>query len=189
MINTWISELESAIKKLQQHYSSDIRTIINEDDLKYGIRENLEISAAKNDMLIKSEVPWYERDSQIKQVKFYFDLAILKKSIFNLEFRNASLNNKGYYYDDISIAIMLKFAKPNFKLAEIGDDLNKLKLFCKNVSDDVEKQKPYLIIACSDKTLYDSVSAVLANELKKFNNDYIKRVGIIIFSPCKIEIL
>lgn len=189
MINKWIGELENAVQVFQQHYSSDIRTIINEDDLKYGIRENLQKIADDNDMLIKPEVPWYDRDSERKQVKFYFDLAILKKSIFNLEFRNASLNNKGYYYDDISIAIMLKFAKPNFKLAEIGEDLNKLHLFCNNTSHEAEKQKPYLIIGCSDKTLYDSISTVLAIELKKYSDDFLKRVGIIVFSPFKMEIL
>ena len=189
MINKWTSELENAVKNLQQNYLTDNKLIINEDDLKFGIRHNLQIVAEENDMLIKPEVPWYDQNSGEKQVKFYFDLAILKKSIFNLEFRNARLNNKGYYYDDISLAIMLKFAKPNFKITEIGEDLDKLNLFCVQTSEDAEKQKRFLIVGCTDQVLYEKVSEVLATELKRFNEEFIKRTGIIIFSPLRIEIL
>ncbi|UGS22339.1 hypothetical protein [Flavobacterium cyclinae] len=189
MINKWTSELKNAVEKLQINYSLDNKTIINEDDLKFGIRQNLHNVSEENDMLIKPEVPWYDESSENKQVKFYFDLAILKKSIFNLEFRNATMNNKGYYYNDISLAIMLKFAKPNFNLSEIGEDLDKLKLFSIQTANDAKKQKPVLVIGCSDVLMYDKASEVLAKELKRFSDDFLKRAEIIIFSPNKIEIL
>ena len=189
MIQNWISTLISSIEKLKEEYKLDTRTIINEDDLKFGIRNKLHLVDDEKDMLIKPEVPWYDQDFLGKQVKFYFDLAILKKSVFELQFRNATLNNKGYYYDDISLAIMMKFAKPNFRFAEIGEDLDKLRIFAIQTAKEADKQCPCLIIGCSDEILYQQSITVLSNELKRFTEEIIKRFVIIIFSQDNIEIL
>jgi hypothetical protein len=188
MIEIWTDILETAMKNLQTKYAIDVNEIINENDLKYKVRQHLEALANdENDMLVKPEVPWYDSNQPGHRVRFYFDLTIFKKSAFSLQFRDKTLRNKGYYYDDCSLAIMKKFAKPHFNFAEITDDLDKLQIFANETSGQFEKHKPVLIIGCSDKILYEQASKRLADNLKNYDDIFLKRLSIFLLSQDKVE--
>jgi hypothetical protein len=188
MINLWTNLFEKAMEDLRINYSNDDRTIINEYDFKCQLRNHLEsLATNENDMLIKPEVPWYDKDKPNQTVKFYFDLVVLKKSAFNIHFRDRTLRNKGYYYNDHSLAIMQKFTKPGFNFAELTEDLNKLKIFSDETKEESNKNKPILAVCCSDIRLYDQAAEHIKKSLTNYNVEFLRRLTVFIISPDKLS--
>lgn len=188
MINNWTTILETSLKELKTQYSEDVRTIINEDDLKYKVRQFIENAAnADNDILVKPEVPWYDKDAIELKPKFYFDLTVFRNSIFELRLRDQAMRRKGYYYNDNSLALMLKFVKPTFNFSEISEDIAKLKVFADETKEQANQHKPILIIGITDDQLYEQTEEKIVSSLKNYDNNYLSRLTIFYFNQTKFE--
>lgn len=188
MLENWNNILESSLRKLQTEYSQDERTLINEHDLKYKVRQAIEKYAnADNDILVKPEVPWYDKDATELRPKFYFDLTVFRNSIFQLRMRDQAMRRKGYYYNDNSLAIMLKFVKPTFNFSEITEDIEKLKIFSDETAEQANQHKPILIIGITDDILYKQTEERIISALKPYENDYLSRLTIFYFNQKQFE--
>ncbi len=188
MIKDWTNIIENAVKDLQEIYSKDENSIINEDDLKYKVRQEIEKKAtAESDMLLKPEVPWYDKDAPGYRPKFYFDLTIFKKSIFELRMRDQAMRRKGYYYNDNSIAVMLKFVKPDFRFSEIKDDIDKLVVFSTETKEEADNHKPLLIVAATDNRLFEQVENSIVNAVASIDQNEINRITILYFNRNKFK--
>lgn len=188
MINNWTTILDTSLKELKTQYSEDERTLINEDDLKYKVRQFIEnASNADNDILVKPEVPWYDKDTTGLKPKFYFDLTVFRNSVFELRLRDQAMRRKGYYYNDNSLAIMLKFVKPTFNFSEISDDIQKLKVFADETEEQADQHKPILIIGITDDHLYKQTEEKIVSSLKDYDNNYLSRLTIFYFNQTKFE--
>jgi hypothetical protein len=188
MINNWTSILDTSLRELKNEYSIDQRSIINEDDLKYKVRNSIEkIANTDNDILVKPEVPWYDKDSVQLKPKFYFDLTIFRNTVFQLRLRDQSMQRKGYYYNDNSLAIMLKFIKPSFDFSEISKDIEKLKVFSDETKEQSNQHKPILIIGITDDRLYKLAEEKIASTLKDYDNIFLSRLTIFYFNQTKFE--
>ncbi len=188
MIDNWNNILETSLRELQNEYSNDNRMIINEHDLKYKVRQYIEKEAnTENDILVKPEVPWYDKDSSELRPKFYFDLTIFRDSLFQLRLRDRELRRKGYYYNDNSLAIMMKFVKPTFNFAEIEEDIAKLKVFADETKSQSNQHKPILIIGITDELLYELTENKIISSLKSYDNEFLLRLTIFYFNQTKFE--
>jgi|GEM_PF-4030316 len=188
MINNWTSILDTSLRELKNEYSIDQRAIINEDDLKYKVRNSIEkIANTDNDILVKPEVPWYDKDSVQLKPKFYFDLTVFRNTIFQLRLHDQSMRRKGYYYNDNSLAIMLKFIKPSFDFSEISKDIEKLKVFSDETKEQSNQHKPILIIGITDDQLYMQAEEKIASTLKDYDNIFLSRLTIFYFNQTKFE--
>jgi len=188
MISNWINLLENSLIELKNEFFIDHRTVINEDDLKYKVRNSLEkLANIENDILVKPEVPWYDKDAPGLNPKFFFDLVVFRNSIFELRLRDQQLRRKGYYYDDNSLAIMLKFVKPTFNFNEIKEDIEKLEVFSNETEEDVNRHKPILIIGITDDRLYRLTEEKIVSVLKDYDNVFLSRLTIFYFNQTKFE--
>jgi hypothetical protein len=188
MLDKWNEILETSLRKLQIEYSQDERTLINEDDLKYKVRQSIENAAnTDNDILVKPEVPWYDKDAIELRPKFYLDLTVFRNSVFELRLRDQAMRRKGYYYNDNSLAIMLKFVKPTFNFSEIAEDIGKLKIFADETSEQANQHKPILIIGITDNRLYKQTEEKILSSLRKYDNTYLSRLTIFFFNQTKFE--
>jgi hypothetical protein len=188
MINKWTTILDASLKELKTGYLEDEREIINEHDLKYKVRQFIEkVANIENDILVKPEVPWYDKNSEVLRPKFYFDLAVFRKSVFQLRLRDQAMRRKGFNYNDNSLAIMLKFVKPTFNFSEIDEDIEKLKVFADETMRQANQHKPILIIGITDDRLYKQTEAKIISTLKNYDNHFLSRLTIFYFNQTKFE--
>jgi hypothetical protein len=186
MIGSWTTILDNSLKELRTQYFMDERAIINEDDLKYKVRQFIEKASNEvNDILVKPEVPWYDKNAAELKPKFYFDLTVFRNSIFELRLRDQAMRRKGYYYNDNSLAIMLKFVKPAFNFSEISNDIEKLKVFADETEEQANLHKPILIIGITDDHLYKQTEEKIVSSLKGYENNYLSRLTIFYFNQTK----
>lgn len=183
MIQNWTTVLKNVLEQ-----TNNFSKLVNEDHLKTVLVEKLNGKAdIENDMLIQTEIPWYDRNEPGRKLKHYIDIVILRKGVFEMDFSNPDYRRKGYHYNSHSMAVMLKFVKPKFEKIKLKEDLDKLKYFAEETNP--EENKPVFIIYCVNEKLYLKTIDQIKNYMDSYEDSFKNRILIAILHETQIQFI
>jgi hypothetical protein len=174
MKEIWINLLQTSLKEIREN-SLNLQ-LTNESEFQGKLSSLISIKANdQNDILVKTQTPWYLNGLQPIKPKFYIDISFFKKSIFELDYNNPNHRRKGFHYTDLSFAIMLKFVKPPFKLTSIAEDIDKLKIFSNETEPDAHLHTPVFIFYAIDEKWFEKAKNQVIEALEKSDENFKNR--------------
>ncbi|MCB9427063.1 MAG: hypothetical protein H6584_08585 [Flavobacteriales bacterium] len=174
MKEKWINVLRISLKEIR-HNSKNLQ-LTNEAEFEAELLRLIKHeSNDQNDILFKAQTPWYDKDFPPTKPKFYFDVSFFKKSVFELNFNNLTHRPKGYRYEDMSFAIMLKFVKPTFALSSITEDIEKLQVFANETAPEANLHTPVFIFYAIDEKWFEKAKNQVIKTLEKSDENFKNR--------------
>lgn len=174
MKEIWINLLQTSLNEIREN-SLNLQ-LTNESEFQGKLSSLISLkSNDQNDILVKTQTPWYDKDLPSYKPKFYFDISFFKKSAFELNFNDPNHRRKGFRYTDLSFAIMLKFVKPPFKLTSITEDIEKLKVFSNETEPDANLHTPIFIFYAVDEKWFEKAKNQVIEALEKSDENFKNR--------------